>query len=443
MSEAWLTMTASDLGRGIETGEIEPMALTEAYLDAAATHEMADRIYARMTEQRARAEAKAASERTKLGLRRGLLDGVPISWKDLFDSAGVATEAGSKLLAGRTPGKDAEVLGNATAQGLVCLGKTHMSELAFSGLGLNPVTATSPCVNDLDAVAGGSSSGSATSVAFNLAAASIGSDTGGSVRIPSAWNDLVGLKTTIGRVSVEGSVPLCARFDTVGPLCRSVEDAAQLLAAIEGGKPADLKGAELAGARLMVLETAAFDDIRDEPQEGFDAARQRLEKAGAQVTQADIPEVSEALSLSGVLFATEAYAQWQNEIEANPGAMFPEILNRFRSGKDTLARDFLAAWAKLEALKQIWADKTAGFDAVILPTSPILPPNFERLMTDSDYYVAENLLALRNTRIGNLMGLAGLTLPTGVPSTGIMFLSAPHSEERLLRLGAAAEGALG
>ncbi|MEM9582894.1 MAG: amidase, partial [Pseudomonadota bacterium] len=155
-----------------------------------------------------------------------------------------------------------------------------------------------------------------------------------------------------------------------------------------------------------------------------------------------IPEVNEALGLSGTLFATEAYAQWQDEIEANPGAMFPEILNRFRSGKDALAKDYLAAWRELEAYKAVWARETAGFDAVVLPTSPILPPNLERLMTDSAYYVTENLLSLRNTRIGNLMGLAGLTLPTGVPSTGIMFLSAPNSEERLLRLGVAAEAAL-
>ncbi len=443
MSEQWLTMTATELGQRIADGKIDPVALTRSYLDAAEGHPMVDRIYARMTTDRAMAEAQAAAERAKLGLRRSALDGVPISWKDLFDTAGVATEAGSKLLAGRIPDTDAEVLTNATGQGLVCLGKTHMSELAFSGLGLNPMTATSPCVNDLEAVSGGSSSGSAASVAFNIAAGSIGSDTGGSVRIPAAWNDLVGLKTTIGRIPVAGTVPLCAGFDTIGPLCRSVEDAAHLLAALEGTKPADLRGADLSGARLMVLETSAFDDIRDAPMDGFKAARNRLQQQGAQIVQADIPEVSEALDLSGILFATEAYAQWQAEIEANPDAMFPEILNRFRSGKDTLARDFLGAWRRLEELKAIYRETTAGFDAVIIPTSPILPPNLERLMSDSDYYVTENLLALRNTRIGNLMGLAGLTLPTSVPSAGIMFLSAPGSEERLLRLGAAAEAALG
>ncbi len=443
MSKTWLTQTACDLGRGIAAQEIDPVELTQTYLDAANAHPMKDRIYARMTEARALAEAKAAAERAKSGSLKSPLDGVPISWKDLFDTAGVATEAGSALLKDRIPSEDAEVLKNATAKGLVCLGKTHMSELAFSGLGLNPITATSPCVNDHDAVSGGSSSGAATSVAFNIAAAGIGSDTGGSVRIPSAWNDLVGLKTTINRVSVAGSVPLCPRFDTVGPLCRSVEDAAELLAAMEGRAAEKLGGATLDGTRLAVLETAAFDDIRDTPKSAFYMAVEALKSAGAAVETIHVPEVEHALKLSGILFATEAYAVWGETIEANPDLMFAEIRDRFRSGSETLAKDYLRAWQKLDTYISSWEAKVAGFDAVILPTSPILPPNIERLMTDSAYYVTENLLALRNTRIGNLMGCAGLSLPTGVPSAGIMFLSMPNSEERLLRLGAAAEKAIG
>ncbi|MEL6420480.1 MAG: amidase family protein, partial [Pseudomonadota bacterium] len=154
----WLGQSAADLGRGIGAGEIDPVALTEAFLTAAGNHALSDRIYARLTPERALAEAEAAAERARLGLRRSLLDGVPISWKDLFDSTNVATEAGSKLLRGRVPESDAVVLRNATEAGLICLGKTHMSELAFSGLGYNPSTATPPCVNDVEAVPGGSSS---------------------------------------------------------------------------------------------------------------------------------------------------------------------------------------------------------------------------------------------------------------------------------------------
>ncbi|MGP3696856.1 amidase [Rhodobacter sp. NSM] len=439
----WLWMTAAELGRRIDAGKIHPVELTEAFLDAAADHPENDRIYARMTPERARNEAMAAAERAKLGLRRGPLDGVPVSWKDLFDTAGTATEAGSALLRGRVPDQDAEVVETATLHGLVCLGKTHMSELAFSGLGLNPVTATPPCVNDPVAVPGGSSSGAAASVAFGLAPAAIGSDTGGSVRIPSAWNDLVGLKTTSGRLSLKGVVPLAARFDTVGPLARSTEDCALLMAALEGARAPDLRGASLTDARFLVLETVALDDLREAPARGFEEALDRLGRAGARIERGSAPEVSEAMALAGPLFTGEAYATWAEVIEAAPHLMFPRILERFRSGSSVSAADFIGCWQRLEELRAVWSLRTAAYDAVLVPTSPILPPVANRLMTDEDYYVTENLLALRNTRIGNLMGLPVLTLPTGQPSCGISLMGRPFREEHLLRLGAAAERALG
>ncbi len=439
----WLTMTAGDLGRGIERGEIDPVALAQTYLEAIDADPQTPRIYARVTHDRAMAEAAAAQARAQAGRRLSPLDGVPVSWKDLFDTAGTATEAGSALLKGRVPQADAAVLRNATAMGLVCLGKTHMSELAFSGLGLNPSTATAPNVNDPEGAPGGSSSGAAASVAFNLAAAGIGSDTGGSVRIPSVWNDLVGLKTTSGRISLDGVVPLCLRFDTVGPLARSVEDAALLLAALEGRRRVpDLAGATLKGRRLAVLNTLAMDDLREAPARAFDEAVAKFREAGAVITEVEVPELIGAHALSPALFTGEAYGLWRDVIEANPDAMFGEIRDRFRAGAKVSAPDYVAAWQKLEAARVAWARATAGFDAVICPTAPILPPEVNRLMTDSEYYVTENLLTLRNTRVGNLMGLCGLTLPTGVPSCGVQLLAAPNTEEALLRLGAAAEAAL-
>ncbi|WP_103257331.1 amidase [Tabrizicola aquatica] len=442
MTGTWANLTAAELGREIEKGRIHPVELTEAFLDAIDSHPLAPRIYARTTPDRARGEAMAAASRAKAGLRKGLLDGVPVSWKDLFDTAGVATEAGSALLKHRTPSRDAAVLEVATLQGLVCLGKTHMSELAFSGLGLNPVTATPPCLNDERAVPGGSSSGAAASVAFGLAPAAIGSDTGGSVRIPAAWNDLVGLKTTHGSLPMAGTVPLCETFDTIGPLAHSVEDCAHLLAALSGQRPADLKGADLSGLRLAVLETVALDDLRDRPAQGFDDAVTRLGRAGAQITRIQAPEVAEAMGLAGILFTAEAYGIWRDTIEKAPEKMFPRILERFRSGASIAAMDHVAGWRRLHVLRAAWAARTAVFDAVLVPTSPILPPNADRLMTDNEYYVTENLLALRNTRIGNLMGLCALTLPTSQPSCGISLLAGPGQEARLLRLGAAAEIAL-
>jgi aspartyl-tRNA(Asn)/glutamyl-tRNA(Gln) amidotransferase subunit A len=435
-------MTAADLGRGIGTGAIDPVALTQVYLDAIGAHPLRDRIYARVTKERALAEARAASLRAKSGHRLSLLDGVPISWKDLFDTKGVETEAGSKLLKGRVPDRDARVLENATGAGLVCLGKTHMSELAFSGLGYNPSTATPPCVNDERAVPGGSSSGAAASVAHDLAAIGIGSDTGGSVRIPAAWNDLVGLKTTSGRLSLEGVVPLALKFDTVGPLCRSVEDAAQMLAALEGKAPADLEGASLVGKRFAVLQTVALDDVREEPMAAFQDAVVKLASAGAKIRHIRIPEIEEAMALTTCLYTSEAYGLWRDVIEANPDAMYQEILERFRLGRNHSGPDYVAAWATLEAARLAYDLATAGYDAVLLPTAPILPPDLEKLNTDHDYYVTENLLSLRNTRIGNLMGLCALSLPTGVPSCGLMMMAPPNFEAALLRLGAAAERVL-
>ncbi|WP_281992934.1 amidase [Sulfitobacter geojensis] len=438
----WLTMTAADLGRGIGAGEIDPVALTQTYLDAIDAHPLRDRIYARVTAERALAEATAAANRAVSGNRLSPLDGVPISWKDLFDTAGTGTEAGSKLLEGRVPDRDAVVLANATAAGLVCLGKTHMSELAFSGLGHNPSTATPPCVNDADAVSGGSSSGAAASVAFNLAAAAIGSDTGGSVRIPAAWNDLVGLKTTSGRLTLEGVVPLAMKFDTIGPLCRSVEDAGLLLAALEGGAAPDLRQAGLEGRRFAILNNVAMEDLRDAPRAAFETAIGKLREAGAIIEEIEVPEVGEAMDLAGCLFTTEAYGLWREVIEANPDAMYHEILARFRLGMGHSGADYVAACAKLDALRAEYDAAVAGYDAVLMPTAPILPPNLARLEEDHAYYLAENLLALRNTRIGNLLGLSALTLPMDTPSCGLMMCCPPDMEELLLRLGAAAEEAL-
>jgi aspartyl-tRNA(Asn)/glutamyl-tRNA(Gln) amidotransferase subunit A len=442
MSQDWLRMSAAALGRGIASGRIDPVELADVYLGAIEAHPFAARIYARTTPDRARTEAEAAATRARLGQRRSALDGVPVSWKDLFDTAGTATEAGSALLKGRTPDRDARVLANATAAGLVCLGKTHMTELAFSGLGLNPVTASPPNVNDHDAASGGSSSGAAASVAFGLAAAGIGTDTGGSVRIPSVWNDLVGLKTTPGRLSLEGVVPLCARFDTVGPLCRSVEDAALLLAILEGGRPADLSGADLAGRRFLVLETVALDGVEDTPARAFDTAVARLAAAGAVIERGRIPAVAEAMTMAPILFATEAYGTWKDAIEANPGVMFGPIRERFRGGAAFSGADYVAAWHRLDRLRADYIAATAGYDAVLIPTCAIRPPKIDRLLADEAYFMERNLVALRNTRIGNLMGLPGVTLPTGTPACGLLIQTPPGTEERLLRLSAAAERAL-
>ena len=437
----WLWMGAADLGRGIDAGEIDAEALCETFLDAIGDSAVGERIYARVTPERARAEAAAAAARARAGLRRGPLDGVPVSWKDLFDSAGVETAAGSALLAGRVPEADAEVLRAATLGGAVCLGKTHMSELAFSGLGLNPVTATPPNRNDPRAVPGGSSSGAAASVAFGLAPLAIGSDTGGSVRVPAAWNDLVGLKTSMGRLSNRGMVPLVASLDTVGPLARSVEDAALALALLDGGRAPDLTGATVRGARILI--PADFTDgTRDAPAAAFAHAVERMRDAGARVERQAIPQFEAATEASAAIFGAESWGEWGKAIDADPDAMFARIRDRFRLGRSVSGADHVRAWDRMRALRSEVAVLTAGYDAIALPTSPILPPDAARLLEDDDYYVSKNLLTLRHTRVGNVLDFCGLSLPTGVPSCGLMLLCPAGQEARLLRLGAAVEAAL-
>lgn len=440
---AWRGLTAADLGRGIAAGDICPVALTECYLDAIAADPLNPRIYARVMERQAMDTAMAARARARAGLRRGPLDGVPVAWKDLFDTAGVATEAGSALLKGRVPKADATVVSRLTGAGMPPLGKTHMTELAFSGLGLNPVTASPPCVNDPQAVSGGSSSGSAAAVAFGLAPVAIGSDTGGSVRTPAAWNDLVGLKTTAGRVPLTGVVPLAARFDTIGPLARSVEDAALTFALLDATAAPDLVGATLAGTRFLVLETVALEDLDTAVARGFDDVLTRLSAAGARLERGAIPAIAEAMEMAGILYTSECWGTWGAVIETAPELVYAPVRDRFRAGAAHKAADYVAAWQKLDAIRAEWAAAVAGFDAVLVPSCAGLPPKAAPLLADATAFASANLRALRNTRIGNLSGGCSLTLPTGHPSVGVTLLAPPMAELRLLRLGAAAEAALG
>ncbi|MDO5527813.1 MAG: amidase family protein [Paracoccus sp. (in: a-proteobacteria)] len=438
----WLKQSAAAQGRAIMAGLLDPVDLVEAYLDAADRHPYTERIYARMTPERARAEAIAAHDRARAGQRRGLLDGVPINWKDNIDTAGAGCEAGAALLRGRVPTSDAAIVRHASAAGLLCLGKVHMTELAFTGLGVNPITATPPNHYDPALAPGGSSSGSAVSVAEGLAAASVGTDTGGSIRVPAAWNGLVGFKPGTEAVPSAGMVPLCPRFDVAGPIARSVEDCAELLAAITAAPAPDLRGVSLAGLRFLVLEGAPFSGADEAPLTAFEEATDTLARAGASISRAALPSVDEALALSPALLGAEAYASWRAQIEDAPELMYPPVLKRFRGGRDVLASTFIEGWQQLERVRGAFAGAVARCDAVILPASPILPPDVQRLLDDADYFAERNLMSLRNTRIANLLGLPAITLPTQRPACGLMAMGKKGGERALLRLGAALEAAL-
>lgn len=432
--------TAAEIGRAIGAGQADPVEVAEAFLAAIAAHPHRDRIYARATPGRARAEAEAARARARAGTRRGPLDGVPLSWKDLYDSAGVATEAGTTLFRGRIPERDADVLARATQEGTVCLGKTHMTELAFSGLGLNPSTATPPNLHDPDRLAGGSSSGAAASVAWGLAPAGIGSDTGGSIRLPAAWNDLVGFKPAHGTLPMRGAVALCPSFDTAGPLTRSVEDAALVWAAL-GGPAVDLAGASLEGRVLGVLRTVMFDAI-EEPGAAFEGALDRLAAEGARIVEIELPRLPRAFDLGTPLYAAEAWAAWGTLVAAAPEKVFAPVLARVSHGRDVLAADYLRAMEELRDIREEAWPAIAGLDALVCPTSPILPPRAAEVQADHELFRQRNLLALRNTRMANLLGLASVSVPSGRASCGVMLSTLPGREGGLLRLAEAAARSL-
>lgn len=442
MSDEWRSMSAADLGRGIAAGRIDPRDLAEVFLAAMAAHPDTPRIYARTTPERARAGADAAAERARAGMRLGPLDGVPISWKDNYDIAGEVTEAGSKLLAGRVPARNAPVFDTAAAAGLVCLGKTHMTELAFSGLGVNPITATPPNAIEPERAPGGSSSGAAVSTKLGLAAAGIGSDTGGSVRIPAAWNSLAGLKTTAGIIPTEGVVPLSTTLDTVGPLCRTVEDCGLLFAALAGRPQRVPDAAGLAGVKLLVPETVVLHGCDTEVSTAFEATLATLDRAGVKITRDAVPELAAALDvttrISGVA-NTEGWRIWGETIEANPGVMYPLIEQRFRSGKGVPVEKDREALAELAKLSTAAQARMAADGIMAMPTSAILPPPTARLLAEPEYFIERNLLGLRNTRLGNLLGLSALTIPTATPMVGLMLVAGPGQEEQLLALGQAME----
>lgn len=442
-AEAALGRPALETGRRIAEGRLDPRDLAEAALERAMRHRHGGTIFARLAPDRARAEAAEAASRARRGMTLSPLDGVPVSWKDLYDSAGLATEAGTRLLAGRVPGSDAECLIRAGRAGMVCLGKTHLTELAFSGLGLNPMTESPPCVNDEGAVSGGSSSGAAASVAWGMVPLAMGSDTGGSIRLPAAWNDLVGYKPSHGALPLRGVVPLIPSFDTAGPLARNVADAAALSALLSGSALACGAPKDPASLRLLVLEGGVQEGLEGPTGPAFDDALARLARRGARITRLHAPETEMAAALAPFLYAPEAWGLWGAEIAARPDLVYPPVRRRFEAGAGVSAAEHVAAWHRLRALRRVWEARIAGADAVLLPSSPILPPDRERVAADEAHFAERNMLALRNTRLGNILGACGISLPTGVPSAGLLLMGGVGQDARVLAAATAIEQALG
>lgn len=375
--------------------------------------------------------------------------GIPVSVKDLFDIAGQVTRAGSRALDDAAPAAaDATAVARLRRAGFIVIGRTNMTEFAYSGLGINPHygTPSSPWRRDEARVPGGSSSGAAISVADGMAHAALGTDTGGSCRIPAAFTGLTGFKPTAHRVPLEGSVPLSSTLDSIGPIARSVACCAVLDAVLADQPLEPLPTMPLDGLRLLVPETVALDGLEAEVGDAFEAALNRLSRAGVRIVRAPVPEFGEVAGMNalGGFTAAESY-YWHRALLERRGQDYdPRVSSRIRRGAAMSAADYLTLrQARAEFIRRV-SVRVGTFDALAMPTAPILPPRIADLVDEAAYTTA-NLAALRNPTLVNMMDGCAISIPATRPSeapVGLMLAGLAGRDRRLLALAAAAETAL-
>lgn len=395
--------------------------------------------------EQAVAAADAADARARSGISLGRLDGAILSIKDLFDVAGEVTRAGSSLLAeeGKPAAQDAPVVRRLRAAGAVILAKTNMSEFAFSGLGLNPHYGTPGNPADRARVPGGSSAGAAVAVADGMCEIAIGSDTGGSTRIPAALCGITGFKPSRQRVPAEGAFPLSYTLDSIGPMATNVADCFDADAAMAGEAALPLEAAPLAGLRLGVAQGLPLENLDDTVGRRFPEALDRLERAGARLTYEKMPlldEMMKALSRTSILMA-EAYSIHKDRLARRGDAIDQIVRARLDRGAGIAAADFIDAVRDRAALIRAMDARLADLDALVLPTTPIVAPRLDEVATPKDF-MAKNAMVLRNTTIANYFDLTAISLPLprdgGLP-TGLMLFARNGHDQRLFRIAAAVE----
>jgi aspartyl-tRNA(Asn)/glutamyl-tRNA(Gln) amidotransferase subunit A len=437
-------LTLVELGAAYRNGRLRPTDAVEAWLERI----VEGPVYRVVTAGRARRQAARADALFQAGVDRGPLQGIPIALKDLIDTEGEVTAAGSAVLAEGPPASgDSPAAARLDRAGAVFLGKANMTELAFSGLGLNPHFGTPGCALDPDRVPGGSSSGSAVAVATGLACVAIGSDTGGSVRIPAAFNGIVGLKTTDGAIPTAGCVPLSPTLDTLGPLARTVPDAWHTWRALADLPPAPFPGPPEDRLRLLVPESLAAG-LEPEVARAFQDACERLAAAGNALERSPVPvldQVAELYARHGTFAGIEGFALHRELLERGGGRIDPRVSTRILAYADR-TRDDLARLVEARArVRREMEGIARPYDALVAPTVPILPPRIRDLASDLAYLEA-NASVLRNTQIFNFLGWPAASVPCGrTPaglSVGLMVAAGSSSgEERVLTISAEVFGA--
>jgi aspartyl-tRNA(Asn)/glutamyl-tRNA(Gln) amidotransferase subunit A len=443
-----LDLNALQIAERIAAGRADPRALAREALERMRQQDPDRSIFVHRLDERALWEADAAFERARSGTRRSILDGVPLAWKDNIDVFGAPCEAGSRLLEGRAPRSDAPIVKALARAGLVSIGKTNMTELAYSGLGYNPHTGTprNPFDDETPRLPGGSSSGSAIAVARGLVPIAVGTDTGGSVRIPAAWNNLVGLKTTVGRTSIEGVVPLGPSLDTIGPIARTVADAAALFELMCGEPHIDLDVARPSDLRLIALSGSVLGNVESETAGVIAGAIDRLRGAGVLIEQRALASVEQAALVQSPA-AAESFALWGAEVRARPGVVFDRVEERVLGSGAITAEQYIAAKTRLAELGRRFAREIAGFDGVLMPTVAMRAPPIAAVEASADDYRAANARSLSLPSLANRLGLCAVTLPAGSSGTpllpvGLTVLGRPWLERRLLQVAYTLEAAL-
>ncbi|MDR7419551.1 MAG: amidase [Armatimonadota bacterium] len=454
-----LSVTA--LAEAVRALRLSPTEIVEGYLARIAEVDPVVEAYVLVLADRARADAAARAAEQRAGRFRGPLHGVPVAVKDLMTVQGAPMTAGSVMLGREPADEDAAVVRRLREAGAVILGLTTLNEFALGTTGVNPHSRTARNPWNLERMTGGSSSGSAAAVAAGLAPAAIGTDTGGSIRIPAALCGIVGLKPTFGRVSRRGVFPLAASFDTVGPMTRTVEDAALLLEAIAGHDVADPDSdpapvapyrdemrRDPAGMTVGRLSGAFFDaDLDPAVVRGLDATARALESAGVRVRPVTLPSVDAAHDAQLVVLRYEAAALHRNQFPGREAEYNPDVRALLEQGASVTPAAVEEAWDVLARFRASVAEVLAETPVLLCPAVPVGAPRIADADPGGALWPEIRRLVGRFTRIFNATGLPAITLPVSVTADGlpvaVQMAARPFAEGWLLSVARLVEAAVG
>jgi aspartyl-tRNA(Asn)/glutamyl-tRNA(Gln) amidotransferase subunit A len=393
----------------------------------------------------AHAAAEAADARARAGISLGPLDGTIVSIKDLFDVAGEATRAGSKVLAqeAKPAARDAPVVHRLRAGGAVIVAKTNMTEFAFSGVGINPHYGTPGNPADRARIPGGSTAGGAVAAADGMCEISIGSDTGGSTRIPAALCGLTGFKPSRQRISTAGAYPLSQTMDSIGPIARSVEDCAKADAVMAGDDFAPLEPASLAGLRIGIAQGAPLENLDDMVGKRFPQAIDRLAKTSARLSDQALPllDAMTQVNARGGVQPAEAFTVNRDLLDRRGDDIDPNVRARLERARGISAADYITMVNERALLVRAMDASLADLDVLVMPTTPMVAP-LKADLASPETFARQNALLLRNTSIWNFFDCCAISLPLpregGLPA-GLMLVVRNGHDQRLFRIAAAVE----